>query len=151
MARIYAKRKGKSGSKRPQVKESPAWVPLKNDEIENLIVKLAGTGLTSSQIGLRLRDNYGVPDVRLATGKNILQIMKEKGVKFDLPEDVAALMKRAALLQAHLKSNPADLANKRALELVVSKVRRLSKYYKREGLMPQGWEYSTTPLETKAG
>ena len=124
---------------------------MKNDEIESLIVKLAGTGLTSAQIGLRLRDNFGVPNVRLATGKTILQIMKEKGVKFDLPEDVAALMKRAALLKAHLKANPADLANKRAHELTISKIRRLAKYYKREGVMPQAWEYSATPFEAKAG
>lgn len=151
MARIYAKRKGSSGSKKPQVKENPAWVPLKKGEIESLIVKLAGTGLTSAQIGLRLRDNFGVPNVRLATGKTVLQIMKEKGVRFDVPEDVAALMKRAALLQAHLKANPADLANKRALELVVSKIRRLAKYYKREGVMPPTWEYSATPFEAKAG
>lgn len=142
MARVYAKRKGKSGSHRPPVKENPAWVPIEKKEIENLILKLAGTGLTSAQIGQKLRDSYGVPDVRLATGKTITDIMKEKGVRIDIPEDVASLMKRAVQLQAHLKANPTDLANKRALALVESKIRRLSRYYKREGVMPQDWDYS---------
>ncbi len=151
MARIYAKRKGRSGSKRPQVKENPEWVPLKKTEIEALIVKLATTGLSSAQIGLKLRDAHGVPDVRLATGKTVLQIMRDKGVKLELPEDVAALIKRAAKLQAHLKANPTDLSNKRALALIVSKIRRLSKYYKREGIIPKEWEYSARLAEIQAG
>jgi len=150
MARVYAKRKGRSGSRKPYVKESPAWVPLKKDEIESLIVKMAGTGLTSAQIGLRLRDAYGVPDVRLATGKTITDIMKDKGVRLELPEDVSSLMKRAVQLQAHLRANPSDLSNKRALGLVESKIRRLSKYYKREGIIPEDWDYSMKLAEIGA-
>jgi small subunit ribosomal protein S15 len=129
------------------VKESPAWVQLKNDEIESLVVKLSGTGLTSAQIGQKLRDSYGVPDVRLATGKTVVKIMKEKGVKIDIPEDVTSLMKRAVHLQTHLKSNPADLSNKRSLELVESRIRRLQRYYKREGVIPQDWDYKVMLAE----
>jgi small subunit ribosomal protein S15 len=150
MARLYAKRKGKSGSRRPQVKESPAWVQLKKDEIESLIVKLSGTGLASAQIGLKLRDSYGVPDVRLATGKTVVKIMKEKGVKIDIPEDVTSLMKKAVHLQTHLKANPADLSNKRSLGLVESRIRRLSRYYKREGVIPQDWDYKVMLAEIGA-
>jgi len=150
MARLYAKRKGRSGSRKPDVKESPAWVQLKKDEIESLVVKLSGTGLTSAQIGQKLRDSYGVPDVRLATGKSIVKIMKEKGVKIDIPEDVTSLMKRAVLLQTHLKANPADKSNKRSLELVESRIRRLSRYYKREGVIPQDWDYTVMLAEIGA-
>lgn len=150
MARVYAKRKGRSGSRKPYVKESPAWISLKKNEIESLIVKMAGTGLSSAQIGLRLRDAYGVPDVRLATGKTVTEIMREKGVKMELPEDVSSLMKRAVLLQAHLKANPSDFLNKRALELVESKIRRLSRYYKREGVIPEDWDYSIKIAEVGA-
>jgi len=150
MARVYAKRKGRSGSRKPYVKESPAWVPLKKDEVESLIVKLAGTGLTSAQIGLKLRDAHGVPDVRLATGKTITSILKEKGVKIEIPEDVSSLMKRAVLLKTHLKANPADLSNTRALGLIESRIRRLAKYYKREGVIPHTWEYSIKLAEIGA-
>ena len=150
MARVYAKRKGKAGSRKPHVKESPAWVPLNKDDIMSLVVKLSGTGLTSAQIGMKLRDAYGVPDVRLATSKTITQIMKEKGVRLEIPEDVSSLMKRAVQLQAHLKANPSDLSNKRALELIESKIRRLSKYYKREGVIPDDWEYSIKLAEIGA-
>ncbi len=150
MARLYAKRKGRSGSRKPYIKENPAWVPLNKDEIESLIVKLAGSGLTSAQIGLRLRDAHGVPDVRLATGKTVTGIMREKGVNIELPEDVSSLMKRAVLLKTHLKANPSDLSNKRSLELIESKIRRLAKYYKREGVIPPDWDYSNKLAEIGA-
>jgi len=150
MARIYAKRKGKSGSRRPLIKENPAWVPLKKNEIEDLVVRLAGTGLAPAQIGLRLRDAHGVPNVRLATGRTVLQIMKEKGVRQELPEDVTTLMRKAVKLQAHLKANRADLSNKRSLGLIESRIRRLSRYYKREGRIPQDWEYTVKLAEIGA-
>ena len=142
MARIHARRKGKSGSKRPLVTSNPAWVTVERDEIEDRIVKLHAEGVSSAQIGLRLRDTYGVPSVRLATGKSLVQILRAKGAKFDIPEELGNLMKRAVQLQVHLKTNPKDLANKRGLHLVESKIRRLSRYFKREGLLPPDWDYS---------
>ena len=91
MARMHTRRKGKSCSKRPMISENPAWVPLNATEIEDLIVKLAKDGMISARIGLVLRDQYGVPNVKLATGKTITQIMEEKGVAGSLPEDLANL------------------------------------------------------------
>jgi len=150
MARIYARKKGKSGSKKPFTKKNPKWVPLNKTEIEDKVAKLAGTGLNSAQVGLKLRDAYGVPDVHLATGKTITQILREKGIKSLLPDDISALMKKAARLQAHLKMNPSDHSNKRALELTESKIRRLSKYYKREGKLPSNWIYSSKDADILA-
>ena len=91
MARMHARRKGKSGSKHPLVSESPAWVPLTATEIEGQIVKMAKDGNNSAKIGLILRDQYGVPDVKLATGKSITAIMKENNVMSSLPEDLSNL------------------------------------------------------------
>ncbi len=147
MARMYAKRKGRASSRRPPTKKNPDWVSLETGEIEKIVGELAVSGLNSAQIGLKLRDTYGVPNVRLATGKTIPQIMKEKGMKFELPEDVVALMKKAAKLQAHLKTNPSDLSNKRALDLTESKIRRLTRYYKREGTIPREWNYSSKSVD----
>ena len=71
MARMHIRRKGKSCSKHPLVTENPEWVPLSATEIEDLIVKMAKDGITSAKIGLNLRDQYGVPNVKLATGKTV--------------------------------------------------------------------------------
>ncbi|MFO7618969.1 MAG: 30S ribosomal protein S15 [Thermoplasmata archaeon] len=147
MARMHARKKGKSSSKRPFKTENPAWVPLDQAEIEDLIVKLAGDGHTSAMIGLILRDQHGVPDVKLATGKSITVIMKEKGVMQKLPEDFAALLKKVIGLNAYLKQNPRDIHNTRNLHLLEAKIRRLERYYKSTGVLPESWKYSLDRAE----
>lgn len=142
MARLHAKRKGKSGSTRPFLKANPEWVPLEAAEIEETILRLHQEGLSTAAIGVRLRDSYGVPNVRLATGKSVAQILKAKGGKLPLPEDLAALIKRASTVQTHLKDHATDLSNKRGLQLIESKIRRLSRYYKETGVLPADWDYS---------
>ena len=95
MARIHARKRGKSGSKKPTVKISPRWVRYKKDEAEKLIVKLAKEGHSSAKIGLILRDQYGIPSVRNLTGKTIIQMMKENSVEPKFPEDLFNLILQA--------------------------------------------------------
>lgn len=147
MARLHAKRKGKSGSTRPFLKTSPEWVPMEKVEIEETILRLHQEGLSTAAIGIRLRDAYGVPSVRLATGKSLTQILKEKNVKFATPEDLESLIKRAASLQSHFQEHKKDISNRRGLQLIESKIRRLSKYYKEEGVLPLDWDYSAKLAE----
>jgi len=147
MARMHARRKGRSGSERPMISENPEWVPLKATEIEDLVVKLAKDGLISARIGLILRDQYGVPDVKLATGKTVTEIMKEKDVAPALPEDLSSLMRRAISLNVHVRENGGDVSNRRGLQLIESKIRRLERYYKDNGVLPQDWKYSLKTAE----
>lgn len=147
MARLHARRKGKSGSTRPFLKANPEWVAMDKAEIEETILRLHQEGLTTAAIGVRLRDAYGVPSVRLATGKGLTQILKEKNIKFAMPEDLASLIKRAASLQPHFQEHKKDLSNRRGLQLIESKIRRLSKYYKEEGVLPADWDYSAKLAE----
>ncbi len=147
MARMHTRRKGKSGSKRPMISENPSWVPLNATEIEDLVEKLANDGMLSAKIGLVLRDQYGVPNVKLATGKSITQIMAEKGVASSLPEDLSNLMRRAIDLNVHLRDNKGDVSNKRGLNMIEAKIRRLERYYKRIGTLPADWKYSLKNAE----
>ncbi len=141
MARIHAHRKGKSHSTRP-VKPDLSWVDLSKEEIVGLIVKMGREGLSPSEIGLNLRDRYGIPLVKPILGKSITDILVENGIKNEVPEDLANLLKKAATLKQHLKQHPADRNNVRSLELIEAKIHRLSKYYKREGLLPMKWKYA---------
>src|SRR3972149_4579151 len=118
MARMHARRKGRSGSRRPLGAKNPDWVPLEPDEVEETVTRLAGQGKASAEIGLVLRDQYAVPNVRLATGKSVTQILHAQGVKSELPDDLNDLMRRAGTLQAHLKLNAKDLSNRRGLQLL---------------------------------
>ena len=145
MARMHARRRGSSGSKKPFVKEKPAWVTIESKEVEELVLKLAGEGKSAAKIGLILRDSYAIPSVRLVTGKAIGQIIADNKLSGRLPEDLSDLMKRAVALEVHVRKNPKDAHNKRGLNLIESKIRRLVKYYSREGRLPAGWKYS---LET---
>lgn len=151
MARLHAHRKGKSGSTRPYLKANPEWVTVEKAEIEGTIVRLHQEGLSAAAIGVRLRDAYGVPNVRLATGRSVTEIVTSKGAKIAVPEDLASLIKRAASLQTHLKEHRKDLSNKRGLQLIESKIRRLSRYYKARRLLPSDWDYSQklTELQVK--
>lgn len=150
MARMHTRRKGRSASKRPQVTTSPEWVLLDADEIEETVARLAGQGRSSAEIGLLLRDQYAVPNVRLATGKTITQIMRDQGTKFDMPEDLANLMRKAVVLNAHLRSNPKDGANRRGLQLLEARIRRLAQYYQGTGVLPSTWDFAVKLQELAA-
>lgn len=129
------------------ISENPAWVPLNATEIEDIIVKLTKDGVVSAKIGLILRDQYGVPNVKLATGRTVTEIMKEKEVAPSLPEDLSNLMRRAIDLNVHVKEHPGDMSNKRGLNLIESRIRRLERYYKRNGILPKTWKYSLANAE----
>jgi len=140
MSRMYSRRKGKSGSKAPVQKIAP-WVKLKPAEIEQIITKLAKQGLNSAKIGLTLRDEYGIPSVKIKELK-ICQVMKKEKIYPEYPEDMLNLMKRAVNLHNHLAKNKKDGISKRGLELTESKIRRLGKYYKTKGILTKDWKYN---------
>jgi len=140
-------RTGKHGSKKPPVKRVPKWVKYKKAEVEELVVKLAKEGYTSARIGIILRDQYGIPDVKTITGKSISRIMKEHKVYPEIPEDLLSLLKKAVRLREHLEKHKKDKHSKRGLELLESKIRKLGKYYVRKGVLPKDWKYS--PEEAK--
>ena len=71
MARMYSRKKGKSGSKKPLKATLPTWVRYKSKEVELLITRLAKEGATPSHIGLILRDTYGIPNEKIITNKKI--------------------------------------------------------------------------------
>ena len=144
MARMYSGKRGKSGSKKPLRKSSPTWVRLSAKEAEMLIAKLAKEGMPASLIGLTLRDKYGVPDIETLCGKSITKTLKDKGQLPELPEDVTALMKRAAAINKHLIENKHDQTAKRGLHLTESKIHRMVKYYKRNGRIAEDWKYDLT-------
>ena len=142
MARMHTRRRGRSGSHRPFVTENPSWVPLTSEEIEEKVVELAGQELSTSVIGIRLRDAYAVPSVKLATGKGITQILTDNEMEPERPEDLENLMRKAIKLSAHLQRNPKDLHNKREMHLIEAKIRRLVRYYKDNGQLPADFKYS---------
>ena len=141
MARIYSGKKGKSSSHRPPYKAVPKWVKHKKEDLEKIIIDLANQKHTSAMIGTILRDSYGIPDSTLITNKPISKIMKENKLYPGFPEDLMFLLRKAVELRKHLKNYKKDKHSQRGLENLESKIRRLSKYYVRTGMLPKTWNY----------
>ncbi|WP_224269559.1 30S ribosomal protein S15 [Haloprofundus salinisoli] len=140
MARMHTRRRGSSGSDRPATDEAPEWSDVDADDVEQRVVELAEQGHDPSVIGLKLRDEgvkgTPVPNVKLATGKKITEILDENDASDDLPEDLKNLMQRAIRLREHVQRNPQDHQNRRALQNTESKIRRLVNYYRGDALDP---------------
>jgi|TARA_B100002003_G_scaffold146367_1_gene135508 small subunit ribosomal protein S15 len=141
MARMHSRDKGKSKSVRPVKKTNLSWLTYKAKEVEMLVSKLAKEGKTASKIGLYLRDNYGIPSVKRVTEKTITQILAEKKLVKEIPEDLMALIKRTVILRKHLEKNHKDEPAKRGLHLTESKIKRLVKYYKSSKKLSMDWKY----------
>ncbi len=147
MARMHARRKGKSGSKRVYRDKPPEWVEMKAEDIEKKVVELYNEGYEPSMIGIILRDRYGVPSVREITGKKIVEILKENGIQIKYPEDLKALIKKAINLKRHVEVHKKDFHNIRGLQLIEAKILRLANYYKERGVLPADWKYDLDKLK----
>ena len=145
MARIHSRKKGKAGSHKPHGKKN-SWVRYKPKEVELLITKLAKEGKSASQIGLYLRDNYGIPDVKQVVKKSVTQVLKEKKLSKKLPEDLLNLIKKSVMVKKHFEENRQDMTALRGLQLTDSKIRRLVKYYKETKVLPFDWKYDAESL-----
>ena len=146
MARMHSRAKGKSGSKKPIKKSSPVWSRYKSNEIELLITKLAKEGKTASQIGMLLRDSYGIPDIKTVTKKKITKILEEKGLVKEFPDDLMALIKKAFIIRKHMEENKHDYTGLRGLQLTESKINRLTKYYKKQNRLAKDWKYDPAKI-----
>ena len=138
MARMHSRKHGRHGSKKPTEKIKLDWLMYDKEEIEKLILKLAKEGETNAKIGIILRDQYGIPDIRQFG----LRVSKIAPTQKEVPEDMYNLMVKAVNLHKHMDTSRKDNKAKHGLELMESKIRRLGKYYARTGKLPKGWKYS---------
>ena len=134
--------KGLSHETRPVSKRPPAWCRYTAEEVEALIMKLSKEGYPPSKIGIILRDQHGVPLAKPITGKSVTQVLKERNMYPSIPEDLENLLRKATRLHVHYDKNKSDLHNKRALQMVEATIYKLSKYYKKQGVLPADWKYS---------
>jgi small subunit ribosomal protein S15 len=135
---MHTRRRGSSDSDTPVADDPPEWSDVDAEDIEARVVELAEEGLDPSGTGLALRDEgvagTPIPDVKLATGKKVTEILEEHDAGPELPEDLRNLLEKAITLREHMQENPQDHKNKRALQNVESKVRRLVDYYRGDEL-----------------
>jgi small subunit ribosomal protein S15 len=147
---MHSRRRGSSGSDKPAADDPPEWSDVDSETIEEHVVELAEQGHSPSEIGLKLRDEgvqgTPIPDVKLATGKKVTEILEENDSEPEIPEDLRSLFERAVRLNEHVQENPTDYQNKRALQNTESKIRRLLNYYRGDEL-DEDFTYSVDEVE----
>jgi small subunit ribosomal protein S15 len=120
----------------------PHWLNYKQEEVEQLIINKSQKGLTKSEIGTVLKDQYGIPSVKDITKKSISTILESRGVKEQLPEDLIALYKKAVKLHMHVDKQKKDKHSVRSLVVLENRIKKLIKYYKQSKVLPKEYAYS---------
>lgn len=133
--------KGRSHSVRPVSRRPPNWCKYQPEEVEAFIIKLAKEGHSLSSIGTILRDQYAIPLVKPITGKSISDTLRASDMLPSMPEDLANLIQKAKSLAIHMEKNKKDLHNKRSMQVIEARIHKLSRYYKRKGVLPRNWKY----------
>ncbi len=144
---MHSRKKGKSGSSKPASSEKPSWTNYSASEVEKLVLKYRKEGKSMSEIGMVLRDKYGIPNVKTITKKSILEILEENKLQREIPEDLLNLIKKLVSIQAHMEKNKKDMTAKRGYLLTDSKIRRLVKYYKKSGALTADWKLDKSRLK----
>ena len=133
MARMHSGGKGQSGSSRPFVESPPEWSETDKKTIEELVLRYAGEGRSTSEIGI--------------VGERISAILSRNEMTPLYPEDMMNLMRQAQRIIDHLEAgNRKDIHNRRQLELTESRLRRLAKYYRESGRISSDWTYKRDQL-----
>lgn len=130
----------KKAVKKKSGKEKPEWVNYEKEEVEKLILKLAQGGRSKSHIGLMLRDQYGIPDVKVF-GITIGSVLAKEKADSEIPEDLYNIMKKAVVMSNHLGKNKKDKKGIHTLQLIESRARKLGRYYSSIGKLPADWKY----------
>ncbi len=105
--------------------EKPLWLKYTGEEVKSIILKLANKGLTSEKIGLILRDQYGIPKVKLYNLK-IRKVLQEKS-KFEEPT-IKNLKTKLDKIIEHNKNNKKDKKAERALIITKAKLKKREGY-----------------------
>ena len=143
MGRLHTHNNGKAHSTRPIESKFSSWVKQDKKEIEDIVIKYAKDGYTSSQIGIKLRDQHAIPLIKPIINKTVGEILDQNDLQSEIPEDLNNIVNKAVGLRKDLKSNKSDRRNIRSLELIEAKVHRLSIYYKKIGRIPKNWKYKS--------
>ena len=106
--------------------KKPTWLKNTKEEVVAIVKKLAEKDITSEKIGLILRDQYGIPRVRLY-GIKMKEAMEDK---FQEPTTLN-LDKKLKKIIDHFKKNKQDKKSERALVITKAKLKKRTDYIKK--------------------
>ncbi|MFH1358505.1 MAG: 30S ribosomal protein S15 [archaeon] len=107
--------------------KKPTWLKYTKQEVEAIILKLSNQNLTAEKIGLTLRDQYGIPDVKLFNLK-IKQVLKDKFVE----PTTKNLDNKLQEIIKHYKKNKQDKRAERSLIITKAKLKKRKDYHEKK-------------------
>lgn len=106
--------------------EKPVWLKMTEEEVKKVIAELSEK-YQPAQIGLILRDQYGIPTTKVF-GKKLSQYLKDLGKDYNAePKNVERKIDK---MKEHLAKNITDKKAKHKLQKSVSKLNAMRKYFK---------------------
>ena len=105
--------------------KKPTWVKMEEPELKKVILELSEKH-SPSQIGIILRDQYGIPTTKIF-GKKMKAYLKELGIERN--EDLENASKKVDNLKEHLKNNITDRKAKHKLQHAQSRLNITKKYF----------------------
>jgi len=107
--------------------EKPVWLKTSEEELKKIIAELAEK-YQPAQIGLILRDQYGIPTTRIF-GKKLAFYLKEIG-KYNEKIELENITKKLERMDEHLKNNKQDKRTKHKIQKAKSRVEIKKKYFR---------------------
>lgn len=112
-------------AKKTQSIKKPVWLKYTKEEVKAIILKLANKGLTAEKIGLTLRDQYGIPNVKLYNLR-IKDILKQNNLYKE--PTVINLKEKLSNIINHYKKNKQDKKTERSLIITRAKLKKREIY-----------------------
>ena len=103
----------------------PSWAKLTEAELKNIIVELSKKN-QPAQIGLILRDQYGIPTTRVVYGKKLSSFLKELNIPASA--DLQNVQKKFERIKEHLQKNKGDKKTKHKMQKAQGRLNKLKKY-----------------------
>jgi small subunit ribosomal protein S15 len=107
--------------------QKPLWLKMSEEDLKKVIKELADK-YQPAQIGIILRDQYGVPSTKVY-GKKLKAYLKELGV--DSNPDLENAQKKFDRITEHMKENVTDKRSKHKMQKAQTRLNILRKYFAR--------------------
>lgn len=105
--------------------KKPTWIKMEEPELKKTILELSEK-YAPSQIGIILRDQYGIPTTKVF-GKKLKAYLEELGIERN--EDLENAENKVTALKEHLKNNVTDRSAKHKLQHAQSRLNITKKYF----------------------
>lgn len=105
--------------------QKPLWLKMSEEDLKKVIVELADK-YQPAQIGIILRDQYGVPSTKVY-GKKLNAYLKELGIEVN--PDLTNAEKNVDKMKEHFKTNITDKRAKHKLQRAQSRLNIIRRYF----------------------